>query len=483
MQIRERIQRKAKREEQADEAPALVRAVLRGPGQPLDATTRAQIEPRFGHDFSQVRIHTDGSAAASAEAVSARAYTAGSDIVFGVGEYQPGSSDGQRLIAHELAHVVQQRAGSVSGVPIGGGLAVSEPGDRFEREADTLAARETPAPASASGQQQTQPLVLQRWPAWLDRLLGRGDDKPEASLDGGVPADALLPGGVPAQTEPVPAGPPPTTASANAPDELNHTPARPYTPAGPNASVDPSLLQSQASSTTRPTRHVVRPYGSFTVYPDDFPATLGPPDYATGSWPVRESEAGYIDAALQSIEGGAAGVRLEGDATFRQFTEMDLAYLMTTPAGRELAEAQVRSRSNLTIRPAATPQEGNSTVGGSSKQVMMTDDGKPGSGSDATIAYNPQNWQTPYAAAGLDEPWMTRPPAVGLGHEMVHAENYMTGTTASGAAMGWGADGNYKLINNREFQATGLPFAGPGEREHSENELRRQLGLPHRPKY
>jgi Domain of unknown function (DUF4157) len=89
--------------------PPIVHDVLNGGGgQPLDATTRAFMEPRFGHDFSQVRVHTDGRAAESARAVNALAYTVGRDVVFGMGQYVPGTSVGRRLLAHELTHVVQQ---------------------------------------------------------------------------------------------------------------------------------------------------------------------------------------------------------------------------------------------------------------------------------------------------------------------------------------------------------------------------------------
>jgi hypothetical protein len=77
-------------------------------GQPLDAATRAYMEPRFGHDFGHVRVHTDEQAAQAAGDYHARAYTIGGDIVFGAEEYAPGTSEGQRLIAHELTHVVQQ---------------------------------------------------------------------------------------------------------------------------------------------------------------------------------------------------------------------------------------------------------------------------------------------------------------------------------------------------------------------------------------
>ena len=81
-------------------------------GQSLSASARAYFEPRFGHDFSHVRIHTDQSAAEAAESVSARAYTLGSDIVFGAGEFAPETTEGKRVLTHELVHVVQQGGAS-----------------------------------------------------------------------------------------------------------------------------------------------------------------------------------------------------------------------------------------------------------------------------------------------------------------------------------------------------------------------------------
>jgi hypothetical protein len=79
-------------------------------GQPLPDSARSFLEPRFGHDFSKVRVHHDHQAAESARLVNAQAYTVGQDIVFGAGRYAPGTSSGQRLLAHELTHVVQQAA-------------------------------------------------------------------------------------------------------------------------------------------------------------------------------------------------------------------------------------------------------------------------------------------------------------------------------------------------------------------------------------
>ncbi len=82
---------------------------IEGGGQPLPQSVRAFFEPRFGHDFSQVRIHTDGRAAESANAVHSLAYTVGRDIVFGAGRYAPETLAGRRLVAHELTHILQQR--------------------------------------------------------------------------------------------------------------------------------------------------------------------------------------------------------------------------------------------------------------------------------------------------------------------------------------------------------------------------------------
>jgi len=118
--------------------PPMVHEVLRSPGKPLDPATRTFMEPRLGYDFSRVRVHTDEQAAESAYAVNALAYTVGHDVVFGLGRYAPMTSDGRRLLAHELTHVIQQRgeAGTMGRKP-----------DRImtdfvaERDADETAAR------------------------------------------------------------------------------------------------------------------------------------------------------------------------------------------------------------------------------------------------------------------------------------------------------------------------------------------------------
>ncbi|MEU1350897.1 DUF4157 domain-containing protein [Streptomyces sp. NPDC005775] len=112
-----------------------VRDVLRAPGRSLDDATRTDMENRLGADFSGVRIHDDTTARASAAAVGARAYTSGDHIVIGQG------GGDRHTLAHELTHVIQQRRGPVAGTDNGNGLKVSDPGDRFEREAEASATR------------------------------------------------------------------------------------------------------------------------------------------------------------------------------------------------------------------------------------------------------------------------------------------------------------------------------------------------------
>ena len=93
------------------EVPVAVEQVLASAGRPLEPALLQEMEQRFGHDFSRVRVHTDAAAEQSARAVSARAYTVGADIVFGRGHYAPGAMEGKKLLAHELTHVLQQAGG------------------------------------------------------------------------------------------------------------------------------------------------------------------------------------------------------------------------------------------------------------------------------------------------------------------------------------------------------------------------------------
>jgi len=128
------LQRKARNASEVTGVPSSVHDVLNSAGQPLDAETRGFMEPRFGRDFSQVRLHTDAEAAKSAEAINANAYTVGRDVVFGPGEYKPRSSEGRQLLAHELTHVDQQSGMSTGPLQTMGG------GGPLEAEADRNAA-------------------------------------------------------------------------------------------------------------------------------------------------------------------------------------------------------------------------------------------------------------------------------------------------------------------------------------------------------
>ena len=136
---RSHLQRRSTNQAEPSEVPPIVHEVLRSPGQALAPTTRTLMESRFGHDFSWVRIHADTKAAHSAQAVNALAYTVGSKIIFGENQYQPHTTSGQSLLAHELTHVVQQRSfhhpANYSGLQIGAA------DSSYEREAQAVSNR------------------------------------------------------------------------------------------------------------------------------------------------------------------------------------------------------------------------------------------------------------------------------------------------------------------------------------------------------
>jgi len=109
-------------------------AAQRGRGTPLEPAMQDQLAETLGDSFSDVRVHTDPLAGALARSVEARAFTTGSDIYFAEGEYAPHSSEGQKLLLHEVRHAQQQR-----GAPTSGELRVSDPADVFEQDADSFA--------------------------------------------------------------------------------------------------------------------------------------------------------------------------------------------------------------------------------------------------------------------------------------------------------------------------------------------------------
>ena len=136
-----------------EEERSPVHDVVNSGGRPIEPDVREDMEGRLGHDFSDVRIHDDATAADSAKAVNAHAYTVGSNVVFQRDVYDPSSAQGKTTLAHELTHVIQQRSGPVDGTSAPGGIKVSDPSDRFEREASANADRVMagPAPVQALG--------------------------------------------------------------------------------------------------------------------------------------------------------------------------------------------------------------------------------------------------------------------------------------------------------------------------------------------
>lgn len=145
-----------------------VEHVLRSTGRALDSDVRGFFASRLGYDFHQVRVHDDGEAARSAAALDAEAYTVGQDIVFGAGRYAPRSTDGSRLLGHELVHVMQQRGHSgidVSRVRASDERAIAPRDDPLEQEADviadSIAARheEDPSLIRATSEASPQPLT------------------------------------------------------------------------------------------------------------------------------------------------------------------------------------------------------------------------------------------------------------------------------------------------------------------------------------
>jgi hypothetical protein len=142
------------------EAPAVVRETVGAGGRPLDETVRADMEGRFGHDFSRVRVHTGAQAERSAALVNALAYTVGSHVVFGEGQYAPTTEAGRRLLAHELTHTVQQ--GTSPAAPC---YFLSCPSDRADveaRNAGDAVIQNAPVPALRLGITQASAALIQR---------------------------------------------------------------------------------------------------------------------------------------------------------------------------------------------------------------------------------------------------------------------------------------------------------------------------------
>ena len=156
----------------------------------MEPEVRTDMESRLGHDFSDVRVHDDTAAASSAHAVNAHAYTVGSNVVFQRDKYDPSSVEGRTTLAHELTHVVQQRSGPVDGTSAPGGIKVSDPSDRFEREAAANADRvmAAPAPVQTAALSPSGPAVQRHVGEHEDEVQGsfvqRAGDEEEEEVQG-----------------------------------------------------------------------------------------------------------------------------------------------------------------------------------------------------------------------------------------------------------------------------------------------------------
>lgn len=153
-QTRLSLERRAAVHAGPEVAPPVVHDVLARAGRPLDTPTRTAMESQFGHDFGAVRVHTDERAAESARSVNALAYTVGRDVVFDRGRFAPETAAGRQLVAHELAHVVQQGA---QPTPPVGSLEIGAEGSPLERAADAAVAAATDAPESAGPEAAESP--------------------------------------------------------------------------------------------------------------------------------------------------------------------------------------------------------------------------------------------------------------------------------------------------------------------------------------
>lgn len=172
---------------------SLVQQGMSGTSQALESSTRETLEPQFGHSFENIRIFADDRAAQSADALHANAYTVGSNIVFNAGRYQPNSSDGQRLIAHELTHTVQQ-GGVDANQTLPSELEMSNPEDSYEQAAEQMADSITSSSApSTSGMRSSKPSTLSTEALQVQRDPDGAVVFPDANIRGLNPNVVRLP--------------------------------------------------------------------------------------------------------------------------------------------------------------------------------------------------------------------------------------------------------------------------------------------------
>lgn len=232
------------------------------------------------------------------------------------------------------------------------------------------------------------------------------------------------------------------------------------------------LLRSEtaagAPAATAGPRRITTGFGTFDVFPDDATSVPVARPGRAQVWPIREALFLRLEAfmrGLDSAEPSAVRLLAAEDETFAAKVKLDLAWLQTQPLGADLIDAIGRTGKQLFIQwypgknatgPPVRPE-------GEEEKSFIGEDGRPGPGTNAKIKYNPDRLEIHDGT----EPWMRRPPAIGLAHELVHAWTMMTGTRRRTEA-------------ERERQATGLgEFA---DAEFTENRFRDAFGLPQRPR-
>jgi type VI secretion system secreted protein VgrG len=175
---------------------------------------------------------------------------------------------------------------------------------------------------------------------------------------------------------------------------------------------------------------------------------------------------GAAGSLLAKILSGKSNIKIEGPPEFQLQTMMALAKLAQTPTGLGLLQGLDAGPHTTTIVPTTG---GNAAAAANTADANRRPDGTPGPGSDATVSFNPDRKVVPPG----DEPWMTRDPAIGLGHELIHAHHYNTGTRETGSSDYTGADGKIYNTKNEEQRT-----AGVGPHRHSpmtENQLRKEF--------
>lgn len=225
-----------------------------------------------------------------------------------------------------------------------------------------------------------------------------------------------------------------------------------------------------------PYREVEKEGIKFRIFPNDFVEPLQIAAATDTQWQVREADFIDIEAMLKSVSDAKSALYIDGDAGFVLGASRDLSWLMTQPIGRDLVKAIGASKHHVSIKQTS---DGNACdyASADSWEVIQADGSvKAGAGSDVTIHYNLSRGKI----GGGKSAWKTRPPAIGLAHEMVHAWTGVYGTRALGKWTGE-IDGAISTTSRRELQATGLKeFAAA---VFTENKFRAAFGLPERPKY